>query len=423
MADFGPVVLSTDVYPADARKGGGKGWATHGYEALEAGKAFGKGRAFGKGSSKGYNSSPAGAKSRQPLGSLGVTTAQPEESEVHRAKDAVFEEIRSVLSANPALQFQHFDARVRQRLHGLHGSGGRQRVRDALSMIHSATMHKTRQDVKNWPAYLLTLLKKFDLPQGSLDSEERARQGVPFPVAAAPFFESPDKSLEPTTAPTSPSVLSPVALQSPDEPLTNPPSRAADFAATAAGVKKALDADYGPWKEWGESDASPSQEVSSGSLLHKLFGSPVEKAPSEDYMLPGLDARGLPESGLSGQPPAKAPPPQQAPPAADEQMRGPPPKQSPFGAHVRPAPPSAPPPAPPGPPGVSVAPCKASPGRIGGVQVAWDRPPTQAIPGLFLGTSAPVASSAPGTAAFWDPWVTPLHPPANRPAPPPVAAR
>ncbi|CAJ1423407.1 unnamed protein product [Effrenium voratum] len=80
-----------------------------------------------------------------------------------RAKDEVFEEIRNVLNMNSALQIQFFDARVRQHLHALLGSGGRQRLNGGLSFVHTCTMNKKRQDVKNWPAYLVTLLKKFDM--------------------------------------------------------------------------------------------------------------------------------------------------------------------------------------------------------------------------------------------------------------------
>ncbi|CAL1159395.1 unnamed protein product [Cladocopium goreaui] len=60
------------------------------------------------------------------------------------------------------LQMQFFDGRVRQHLHALLGNGGRQRLKAALTMVHTCTLHETRQDVKNWPAYLLTLLKGFD---------------------------------------------------------------------------------------------------------------------------------------------------------------------------------------------------------------------------------------------------------------------
>ncbi|CAK9088319.1 unnamed protein product [Durusdinium trenchii] len=79
-----------------------------------------------------------------------------------RPKEEVFEEIQHVLKQSPVLQLQFFDFRVRQHLHALFGTGGRQRLKAALTMVHARTMHRTRQDVKNWPAYLVTLLKNFD---------------------------------------------------------------------------------------------------------------------------------------------------------------------------------------------------------------------------------------------------------------------
>jgi len=116
-----------------------------------------------------------------PVGSVGKgigareakEVKEPKEESAPRAKDEVFEEIRNVLNANPALQIQFFDARVRQHLHALLGNGGRQRLKAALTMVHTCTLHKTRQDVKNWPAYLLTLLKKFDSDMSHQDLSER----------------------------------------------------------------------------------------------------------------------------------------------------------------------------------------------------------------------------------------------------------
>lgn len=153
----------------------------------------GTGRGKGRGAGRGFNGKGWPPK-RRPEGSAG-SDAKPEDGEATeaacpRAKDEIFEELKKVLEGNSALQFAHFDARVRQHLHALHHAGGRARVREALGMIHSATMQKTRQDVKNWPAYLLTLLKKFDADQGSHDREARARQRI----AAAAEKTSPGKS-------------------------------------------------------------------------------------------------------------------------------------------------------------------------------------------------------------------------------------
>ena len=103
-------------------------------------------------------------------------------------------------------------------LHALHGSGGRRakrawscnsfgsnqfavrraRLKAALQMVHQCTMNKTRQerspnlgsvrcmhstssasasrqDVKNWPAYLVTLLKKFDADAAAAPPQARSQ--------------------------------------------------------------------------------------------------------------------------------------------------------------------------------------------------------------------------------------------------------
>eukprot|EP00913_Durusdinium_trenchii_P000607 g561.t1 len=63
-----------------------------------------------------------------------------------RPKEEVFEEIQHVLKQSPVLQLQFFDFRVRQHLHALFGTGGRQRLKAALTMVHARTMHRTRQE-------------------------------------------------------------------------------------------------------------------------------------------------------------------------------------------------------------------------------------------------------------------------------------
>merc|ERR1712232_407894 len=58
-----------------------------------------------------------------------------------------------------------FDIDVRRFLLALHSSGSRQKVREALLMIHMSTVGKSRIDVERWPAYLLALLKRFKSDQ------------------------------------------------------------------------------------------------------------------------------------------------------------------------------------------------------------------------------------------------------------------
>lgn len=95
-----------------------------------------------------------------------------------RAKDEVFAEIRKVLEGSSRMQQGDFDYRVRQHLHALYGSGGKERLREALAMLQATTAQKDRQAIKKWPAYLLTLLKRFDADLATQDREARARARV-----------------------------------------------------------------------------------------------------------------------------------------------------------------------------------------------------------------------------------------------------
>lgn len=95
-----------------------------------------------------------------------------------RAKDVVFAEIRGVLEICPVLQSTDFDFRIRQQLHAFHGAGGRARIHEAMVWIKNSTQSKLRSSVKNWPAYILALLKKFEMEAASNDRQARARQRV-----------------------------------------------------------------------------------------------------------------------------------------------------------------------------------------------------------------------------------------------------
>jgi hypothetical protein len=97
-----------------------------------------------------------------------------------RARDEVFSEVNTLLDRNSVLQIADFDYRIRQHLHALLGSGGREKLHSALESINSATSKKSRHDVKNWPAYLRKLLTKFEADFAldkalEKDREERAQ--------------------------------------------------------------------------------------------------------------------------------------------------------------------------------------------------------------------------------------------------------
>lgn len=89
-----------------------------------------------------------------------------------RAKDVIWQDIRGVMERCPTLQPEDFDYRVRQLLHAMYGTGGRQRVLSGLEIVREAAIQKRRTSVHSWPAYIAALLKKADL---SRDHEPRSR--------------------------------------------------------------------------------------------------------------------------------------------------------------------------------------------------------------------------------------------------------
>lgn len=76
-----------------------------------------------------------------------------------RARDTVHAEIQVICDASQVLKQQDFDYRVRQYLHALYGKSGQAGVQKALALIHETTKEKKRDSVRNWPAYLCTLLR------------------------------------------------------------------------------------------------------------------------------------------------------------------------------------------------------------------------------------------------------------------------
>mmetsp|Transcript_7395 Transcript_7395/g.27060 ORF Transcript_7395/g.27060 Transcript_7395/m.27060 type:complete len:582 (-) Transcript_7395:91-1836(-) len=99
-------------------------------------------------------------------------------------RDAVSSAVESLVAEVGApLDAKDFDWRVRQYLGTFHATGGIERVQDALAMVRTYTEQKSRDAVNNWPAYLLTLLKKFEPAVGSAGAPAPA---APAGAAAAP---------------------------------------------------------------------------------------------------------------------------------------------------------------------------------------------------------------------------------------------
>jgi len=168
------------------KKGADDGWANNDWD--QGGKKGEKGQKGGKKGEKGGGGGKdtwqeqwpeAKGRGRGEKGAKGEKGAAPQwkprdtetraaEADGHGAKpdkaqDDVMIDIDELTEkAGSNLEKGDFDFRVRRYLFGLRNSGGRQKVKDALAMIQTYTAQKTRASVKNWPAYLLTLLKKFE---------------------------------------------------------------------------------------------------------------------------------------------------------------------------------------------------------------------------------------------------------------------
>jgi len=154
-----------------------KAWPSEGWGSTGGSKSSKGGGKDSKGSfeeSKGKGKSKKGnatAPAWQARDSGEADSGRPGDA----AKDDVVAEIDSLLAeAKSNLEKGDFDFRVRRFLFALRTSGGRQKVRDALAMIQTYTQQKSRQSVKNWPAYLLTLLKKFE-PEPFAKAKSKAK--------------------------------------------------------------------------------------------------------------------------------------------------------------------------------------------------------------------------------------------------------
>jgi len=93
-------------------------------------------------------------------GSGGGCSGFDREEPEMRAKDIILQDIRGLLERCPVLQLADFDYRVRQHLHAMYGTGGRQQVIHGLESVRLAVHQKLRSSVRSWPGYILALLKK-----------------------------------------------------------------------------------------------------------------------------------------------------------------------------------------------------------------------------------------------------------------------
>jgi len=155
---------SENGYPG--RNASREGWG----EKKDSGWSRGKGKSFAKGQSKGKTKSASKASETASVGEANAAAPQ-----LPRVRDEIQEEVDGIVSINSNLSRTDFDGRVFQYLHAIHGVGGQEKVRKALQTIHLSTLHKQRNAVKKWPAYLATLLKKFFDDLGAQKKEESFR--------------------------------------------------------------------------------------------------------------------------------------------------------------------------------------------------------------------------------------------------------
>lgn len=144
------------------------------------GKGAGKKGAWdeGKGEAKGKNTVAADS-TRKGKGSAAPVQeprrhekkpkAEAPVDEKDGPKDEVMAEIETMLAeahklsnGKCSLEKGDFDFRVRRYLLAIRSQGGRSKVKDALAMLQTYTLQKSRESVQVWPAYILTLLKKFE---------------------------------------------------------------------------------------------------------------------------------------------------------------------------------------------------------------------------------------------------------------------
>lgn len=161
-------------------------------------------------------------------------------------------------------------------------------MKDAMRMILETSLKKNRQDVRNWPAYLLVLLKKFDSDQASFDREARAKQRVAAAAAGSvTSSNSNSQNTSPEKAKSSPT--------SPDKPKS--PSKSLQYAEPAEDPLD-LDGARGMWPAW--EDETPSGRAEQGQQV------PFTRAPRPPA--PPTTSAALPPSAPPAGPPPSRPP-------------------------------------------------------------------------------------------------------------------
>lgn len=114
------------------------------------------------------------------------------------AKLEIEDEIQGVLGVSPMLRRPDFDGSIRQHLHAIRSVGGAASVRNAMHLVHEATLGKNRKTVQKWPAYLLRLLKHFLRLLKYQATQKPGAYKVPTDVPDLPTFTTPPSSPDKT---------------------------------------------------------------------------------------------------------------------------------------------------------------------------------------------------------------------------------
>lgn len=183
------------MYSRDKRSAGGKGKATEATpDASDRFAALAPNRARTSEPCEEKTPQKKSVADRMKEGRENANVVSPQSEEKGelngRARDEVYTEIRVLLESNSALQSTDFDYRIRQHLHAFHGQGGRAKLHDALQYVSTATSKKTRQAIKNWPAYIRKLLTKFEEDLAWKEREIRARERVERAAEVLPLIAS-----------------------------------------------------------------------------------------------------------------------------------------------------------------------------------------------------------------------------------------
>eukprot|EP00929_Paragymnodinium_shiwhaense_P121650 TRINITY_DN9398_c0_g1_i1.p1 TRINITY_DN9398_c0_g1~~TRINITY_DN9398_c0_g1_i1.p1 ORF type:complete len:642 (-),score=150.62 TRINITY_DN9398_c0_g1_i1:373-2298(-) len=153
-----------------------------------------------------------------------------------------------IAQVSPVLEKADFDHRVRRALSGIRANGGSSKVTEALAMLKTSLLQKRRDSIQNMPAYLLTLLKKFEagpppseVPPARPMRAEDAPPGLPRTAPpAAPARTRPDPAVSSTSW----------ANVDQEERGTAARSFATGFANVSAVAAEALDAQEDEVDDW-----------------------------------------------------------------------------------------------------------------------------------------------------------------------------